>query len=154
MSFNPPLASAQSWAGVCCERWSVPLAKGELERLSPTSLAYLGDAVYELFVRGAFLLPPKRISDYHDLVVACVRAESQALFLKRLEPHLNSSEREIVRRGRNAASRRPRRLSLELYQQATGFETLLGYLFLQDPQRLQQLLAQLILCESQEDSHP
>jgi ribonuclease-3 family protein len=112
-----------------------------LERLSPASLAYLGDAVYELYARTRCLLPPKRVADYHRQVVARVRAETQASCLRSLEPHLTEAEREIVRRGRNAATGRPRRLSPELYQQATSLETLIGYLYLQDPQRLQQLLA-------------
>jgi ribonuclease-3 family protein len=114
-----------------------------IERLSPASLAYLGDAVYELYARTRFLLPPKRVADYHRQVVAQVRAETQAECLRSLEPHLTEAEREIVRRGRNAATGRPRRLSPELYQQATSLETLIGYLYLQDPQRLQQLLAML-----------
>ncbi|MEB3310450.1 MAG: ribonuclease III domain-containing protein [Snowella sp.] len=116
-----------------------------LNQLSPSSLAYLGDAVYELYVRTRFLLPPKRVADYHHQVVAQVRAESQAASLHRLEPHLTEIEKDIVRRGRNAASGCPRRLSPELYQQATSLETLLGYLYLNDPTRLQELLKYLNL---------
>jgi ribonuclease-3 family protein len=114
-------------------------------QLSPASLAYIGDAVYELYVRTHFLFPPKRISDYHNKVVAQVRAESQAACLQLIEPHLTEAERQILRRGRNAASGTPRRLSRELYQQATSLETLIGYLYLQDPQRLNQLLEKVNL---------
>lgn len=116
-----------------------------LQQLSPSSLAYLGDAVYELYVRTQFLLPPKRVSDYHDQVVSKVRAESQAEFLNVLKPYLTESEKDILRRGRNAASGCPRRLSPELYQQATSLETLLGYLYLSNPTRLQELLKYLNL---------
>jgi ribonuclease-3 family protein len=117
----------------------------QMGQLSPASLAYLGDAVYELYIRSLYLLPPKRISSYHNLVVARVRAENQAAYLQLIEPSLTDEEREIVRRGRNATTRIPRRLSPELYQQATGLETLIGYLYLNNPQRLNQLLANLII---------
>ncbi|MDY7013949.1 MAG: ribonuclease III domain-containing protein [Cyanobacteriota bacterium] len=115
----------------------------QIEQLSPAALAYIGDAVYELYIRTHYLLPPKRISDYHRQVVERVRAENQAERLRSLHPHLNEREREMVRRGRNAATRRPQRLSLEVYQQATSLETLVGYLYLTDPQRLEQVLGLL-----------
>lgn len=110
------------------------------DRLSPTALAYVGDAVYEVLIRTRYLLPPKRIRDYHRLVVEQVRAESQAKRLQQLEPQLSALERDLLRRGRNAATRCPRRLAREIYQQASSFETLVGYLFLNDPQRLIELL--------------
>lgn len=117
----------------------------KVEQLSPTSLAYIGDAVYELYVRSCYLLPPKRISDYHRKVVDQVRAESQAAHLQTLEPHLTETEKELIRRGRNAASSGPSRLSGQIYQQASGLETLIGYLYLKSPQRLNQLLALLTI---------
>lgn len=117
----------------------------QLGQLSPAALAYIGDAVYELYVRTHYLLPPKRLSDYHRCVVAQVRAESQATCLQALEPYLSEEEREIIRRGRNAATGKPRRLSPELYQQATSLETLIGYLYLQNPQRLNELLEKINL---------
>jgi ribonuclease-3 family protein len=117
----------------------------QMQQISPTALAYLGDAVYELYVRNYYLLPPKRSQTYHRLVVAQVRAETQAMHLRSLTPHLNSTELEIVRRGRNAATGRPRRVDPEIYQQATSLETLIGYLYLTDGQRLSQLLQQIKL---------
>ncbi|MFB6275328.1 MAG: Mini-ribonuclease 3 [Halothece sp.] len=114
-----------------------------LEQISPAGLAYIGDAVYELYVRLYYLLPPKHIADYHQLVVAEVRAENQAQQLQALIPYLTESEQEIVKRGRNAATKPPRRLSAKVYQQATSLETLIGYLFLSDKDRLQSLLLSL-----------
>ncbi|MEO0946644.1 MAG: ribonuclease III domain-containing protein [Cyanobacteria bacterium J06641_5] len=113
-----------------------------VSQLSPSLLAYIGDAVYELYVRTQLLTPPRRISDYHAAVVERVRAESQAAYLQQLQARLTETERDIVRRGRNAASRAPRRLSPAIYQQATGLEALIGYLFLNDPARLSVLLAE------------
>ncbi|YAI81264.1 MAG: Mini-ribonuclease 3 [cyanobacterium endosymbiont of Rhopalodia sterrenbergii] len=118
---------------------------GMIQQLSPGFLAYLGDAVYELYVRSHYIFPPRRLADYHNQVVSLVRAESQAAFLLNLYPYLTEFEKEIVRRGRNAATGVRRRVSPELYQQATSFETLIGYLYLQNPQRLNQLLGKLNL---------
>lgn len=127
-------------------------SSAELQRLSPATLAYVGDAVYELHVRTHCLLPPKRLQDYHSQVVARVRAESQAQQLRSLEPHLLPAELEIVRRGRNAASKGPKRVNPGIYQQATGLEALLGYLYLVDPPRLTEILAALSL-NATSDSH-
>ena len=113
------------------------------KRLSPAALAYLGDAVYEIYVRTLYLNPPKRIQDYHNQVVSHVRAESQARHLRSLQPYLTDVELEILRRGRNAAVRKLKRLDASIYQQASSLEALLGYLYLVDTERLFQLLAQL-----------
>jgi ribonuclease III family protein len=121
------------------------LSDPQLQQLSPVALAYLGDAVYELYIRRYFLIPSKRIQAYHQQVVAQVRAETQALQLKTLSAYLTPEELNLVKRGRNAASGRPKRIDAETYQQATGLETLVGYLYLTDPQRLFFLLAQLSL---------
>lgn len=121
------------------------LSWAQLQQISPAALAYLGDAVYELYIRNCYLMPPRRLQTYHNQVVAQVRAETQAQHLRLLEPHLTSTELDILRRGRNAALGRPKRVAPEIYQQATSLETLIGYLYLSDPQRLTQLLAQLKL---------
>lgn len=117
----------------------------EIERLSPAAWAYLGDAVYELYVRTSYLSPPKKLQAYHELVVGQVRAETQARHLRSLSPYLNSTELAIVKRGRNAAAGRSKRADPEIYQQASSLETLVGYLYLTDPERLTQLLALLEL---------
>ena len=124
---------------------TVPVTKVQLDQISPTALAYLGDAVYELYIRSYYLLPSQRLRTYHKLVVAQVRAEAQALHLRSLIPNLNHTELDIVRRGRNAANKRSRQVDPEIYQQATSLETLIGYLYLADDQRLLELLQQLNL---------
>jgi ribonuclease III family protein len=115
----------------------------QIDRLSPIALAYIGDAVFELYVRTRFLMPPKRMASYHSQVVTQVRAESQAIHLACLLPELTDVEKEILRRGRNACVTKPRRLDRQTYQQATGLEALIGYLHLTNPQRLQELFAKL-----------
>jgi ribonuclease III family protein len=121
------------------------ISPSQLRQISPTALAYLGDAVYELHVRISYLLPPQRPETYHRLVVEQVRAETQAKMLRELTPHLSENELDIVRRGRNAASGRPKRLDPETYQHATSLETLIGYLYLSDRNRLAELLQKIHL---------
>lgn len=111
-----------------------------VQEIPIASLAYLGDAIYELFIRLRYLQPPQNPHMYHQLVVAMVRAESQANQLDRLE--LTDAESDIVRRGRNAAGAASRSLDPAIYQKATGFEALIGYLYLTDPDRLDRILSQ------------
>lgn len=130
--------------------FSWPLVSGQgnpsdVRRLSPAALAYVGDAVYELYMRSHYLFPPQRLDQYHRRVVAQVRAEQQAHHLRQWEPLLTAEEKDLVRRGRNGAGHSPKRLDAEIYRQATGLETLVGYLFLCDPQRLTELLGSLSL---------
>lgn len=112
----------------------------QIQQLSPTALAYIGDAVYELFIRRYYLFPPQRLHTYHQHVVAQVRAEAQAQHLQAITAQLTPLEAEWVKRGRNAVSRCPRRIDPDIYQQATSLETLIGYLYLTDPHRLIGLL--------------
>ena len=115
-------------------------SESQLNALSPATLAYLGDAVFELFVREQCLFPPQRLQDYHRHVVSQVKAETQATYARALIDHLTEPEMDIFRRGRNSAVGKPKRVSLTIYQYATGFEALIGYLYLTDVQRLKALL--------------
>ncbi|MDB9494145.1 ribonuclease III domain-containing protein [Spirulina subsalsa CS-330] len=123
----------------------LPRSLGQVEQLSPTALAYIGDGVYELLIRTTYLLPPQRIATYHRQVVSQVRAEQQAAHLDHLIPYLTAQEQEILRRGRNAATRPPQRLDPGIYQRASSLETLIGYLYLTDPPRLSELFYYLQL---------
>ena len=116
-----------------------------VQSISPIALAYIGDAVFELYVRMQLLWPPQRIQQFHQQVVSQVKAEQQATYLEQLVPHLNEAEANLVRRGRNATSKPPRRLSAKVYRQATAFETLVGYLYITNQERLGELLNQLTI---------
>jgi len=111
--------------------------------LGPLQLAWLGDAVWELHQRLRRCQQPGRSDELHRAVVAEVRADAQALALERLEAWLDDVEKDWVRRGRNRAGRGPRNADAATYGQATGFETMVGWLFLHNPDRLAQLLDQL-----------
>ena len=125
-----------------------PHSPGSSE-LGVLQLAWLGDAVWELHQRLRHCRQPGRSDDLHRAVVAEVRADAQAGALQRLEPWLDEEEKALVRRGRNRAGRGPRSADAATYGQATGFETMVGWLFLHNPDRLAQLLDQL---ESTEQS--
>ena len=139
---NAPIDTAQTWA-FRTQASTIAVDSSQIERLSPIALAYIGDAVFELYVRTKFLMPPKRMADYHRQVVTQVRAESQANHLSTLLPYLSNWEKEILRRGRNACLTKPRRMARNTYKQATGLEALIGYLHLTNSQRLHELLAYL-----------
>lgn len=143
MDLSSALIQELSWCEIMSKSTdplSQKISQAQLQQISPTALAYVGDAVYELYVRMFYLLPPKRSESYHKLVVAQVRAETQAKIMLSLTEHLSSIELDIVRRGRNAATGRPRRVDPETYQLASSLETLIGYLYLTDCQRLTELL--------------
>jgi len=112
------------------------------EQLSPSVLAYIGDAVYELAVRS-FLVGSGMagVNRLHNETVKYVRAETQAKVLRVLEGQLSDEERAIVRRGRNTHSAHPRRTGVMSYRYSTALESLIGYLYLKaDSGRLEEIL--------------
>lgn len=104
---------------------------------SPLTLAYIGDAVYELMVRERLVcLANRPAGALHNLSVQAVRAEAQSAAVERLLPVLTEAEMSIYKRGRNAHTTRN---STE-YHRATGLEALFGYLYLNNHiDRLRQL---------------
>ena len=136
MAASPPDARPTAWLTALLPR----PPQGEL---GPLQLAWLGDAVWELHQRLQRCRLPGRAQDLHRQVVAAVKAEAQARALLQLEPLLREAELDLVRRSRNRAGRGPRQGDAAAYGQATGFETLLGWLFLHDPPRLVELLDHL-----------
>ena len=109
--------------------------------LSPLTLAFIGDGVFELLVRERLVCEGNRPAGaLHKRSVAMVRAEAQAEAMDRLLPLLTETEAAVYRRGRNAHTSR----NSEEYHKATGLEALFGYLYLQgDIGRLQGLFQQI-----------
>ncbi len=126
------------------------LDEKNLSEYSPLMLAYIGDAVFELEVRTHVIMSGRRkIRDIHQDTVAVVKAESQARVIRNLFNDLSEAEQEIVKKGRNAKSTPPRNADLGDYKMSTGFEALLGYLYLKgDEKRLQYLINQALVIES------
>ncbi len=115
-----------------------------LQELSPLALAYVGDAVFELYIRTKLVAYPARVHDLHRSAVRYVQAARQAEIIHAWEPELTEEEKEVVRRGRNAKSGVPRRSDALEYRYSTGMEALLGYLYLSGQQeRLLQLLSKV-----------
>lgn len=115
-------------------------------QLSPLTLAFLGDAVYELFVRERLVRAANRPARVlHGLAVRQVKASAQACAAARLLPLLNEEELAVYKRGRNAhPGHIPKNASHSDYHAATGFEALVGYLYLQGrTQRLEELFLTL-----------
>ncbi|MBR1704149.1 MAG: ribonuclease III [Clostridia bacterium] len=102
------------------------------KQLSPLDLAFLGDCVYELFVREQLVSEANRPNrDLHAAKVKLVNAEAQEAAIKALLPLLTEEEQAVFRRGRNAHTHHtPKNMSSASYHAATGFEALFGYLYL------------------------
>jgi len=115
-----------------------------VEELSPLALAYVGDAVFELYIRTKLAAYPAKVHDLHRSAVKYVQAARQAEIIHAWEPDLTDEEREVVRRGRNAKSGVPRSSGVAEYRYSTGMEALLGFLYLSGRQeRLLHLLSRV-----------
>jgi ribonuclease III family protein len=135
-----------------------PSRNCRVELMSPTDLAYIGDVVYELFVRCRHVWPSKRTSDLQDIVVHTVRAENQAKLyhlIRNAQPtssddplynvdtsfNLTTYEQQVLTRGRNANNiKRKQHKNPVAYQEATGFEALLGYMYITNATRCKEFL--------------
>ena len=104
----------------------------EINLLSPLTWAYIGDCVYELYIRTSLVnttnLKPHKL---HIETIKYVKAKSQAEILAKIQDKLTEEEKEIVRRGRNAENHHvPKNSNVQEYAHATAFEALIGYLYL------------------------
>ena len=108
--------------------------KGRYDRraLSPLALAYLGDTVYDIYVRAHLVsCMPHTPNDLHRLSARRVCAAGQASGFRRVELMLDEEEMAVYKRGRNAHSGTlPKNASVADYHMATGLETLIGWLWL------------------------
>ena len=110
--------------------------------LSPLTLAFIGDTVFDLIVREDLICDANRpANDLHNLAVKRVKASAQADFIEKLMPVLSEKEMSVYKRGRNAKSGHlPKNASQSDYHMATGFEALIGYLYLSDKiERIKEL---------------
>ncbi len=100
--------------------------------LSPAVWAYIGDAVYELFIRNLLVSRgPAKTGRLHQEAVQKVKASFQAQLLDKIEPLLDEGELDIVKRGRNTKTGHvPSGSDVLTYRHSTAFEALLGFLYL------------------------
>ena len=111
---------------------------------SPLALAYIGDSVYEIYVRARVLAenPDKPAHKLHVEAVKYVKAHAQSNSMEKVAEMLDEEETAVYKRGRNAkAATVPKNAVLADYRRATGFEALVGYLFiLQRYERLELIM--------------
>lgn len=109
-----------------------PRKQQDIRGYSPLTLAFIGDAVYDLIIRTAVVERANRpVRELHRLTVQYVSAEAQAKIVSELLERLTEEEGAVYRRGRNAKPHtKAKNASMEDYLKATGFEAVLGYLYL------------------------
>ena len=115
----------------------------EVKTCSPLTLAYIGDAVYELIIRTIIVDQGNApVNKLHKKSSSLVNAKAQAQIAVRLSGHLTDEEIAVYKRGRNAKSHTAaKNASITDYRLATGFEALVGYLYLNDQmKRLVELI--------------
>ena len=116
---------------------------GEPDEIGLIQLAWLGDSVWELHQRLRYIHMPFKSKELHLSVVNEVQAKAQVESLKFIQPILYSSEIDLIRRARNKTKRCPKSVEPSVYAQSTGFETLIGWLFLKNPSRLYKIFEYL-----------
>lgn len=116
-------------------------SKNEARMLNPLQLALIGDGIFEVFVRNHILTQNVALSanKIHIKAIGYVKAKSQACIMHEIEKNLNEEEEAVYKRGRNAKSSTvPKNADVRDYRMATGFEALIGYLYLiGDKERLE-----------------
>lgn len=119
------------------------LQEQDLRTYSPLTLAYIGDAIFELVVRTVLVerknTQPEKL---HKAATKIVKAETQALMIEAMKEDLTEEELAVFKRGRNAkAVTRAKNATMSEYRRATGFEALMGYLYLKgDIERMIMLI--------------
>jgi len=115
--------------------------------MNPLVWAYIGDAVYELYVRTHLVSRgPSKVNQLHRESVKYVKASAQADFLRKITEELTEDEIRIMKRGRNTKSAVPKNADVSDYRYSTGLESILGYLYLQNKkERLMEILNMLDL---------
>lgn len=122
---------------------------------SPLVLAYMGDAVYELVIRSRVVKEVNmQVNKMHKKTTQLVKAQTQARMIMVLEEELTPEEHAVYKRGRNAKSATmAKNATMKEYRMATGFEALMGYLYLNgELQRMIELIEHgLTVIKTEED---
>ena len=116
---------------------------GSPDEIGVLQLAWLGDSIWELHQRLKYVHIPLKSKQLHLSVVNEVKAKAQSNSLSQIEHLLNSYEIDLIRRARNKTKRYPKSTDPTIYSRATGFETLIGWLFLKNPKRLSEIFEYL-----------
>lgn len=116
-----------------CMRRVFQMEERDVKEYSPLTLAYIGDSVYDLVVKSLVVNQGNRpVNTLHKMTSSFVQASAQSKMMRTLQGILTEEEHSIYKRGRNAKSVSPaKNQSVTDYRRATGFEALIGYLYLQ-----------------------
>lgn len=108
------------------------LSNTDIRMYNPLVLAYIGDSVYDTFVRTMLVSGGSiQVDKLHKRAIKFVQAKAQAQIAEKLDEILTEEERDILRRGRNTKSASvPKNADINDYRYATGLEALIGYLYL------------------------
>ena len=115
----------------------------DIREYSPLTLAYIGDCVYDLVIKSLVInAGNKQVNKLHQETSSLVQASTQSRMMRTMQEHLTEEEHAVYKRGRNSKSVSPaKNQSITDYRRATGFEALLGYLYLKkDYKRLLDLV--------------
>jgi len=120
----------------------------EIQTMSPLIWAYVGDSIYEVFIRTHLInttnMKPHKL---HIEAIKYVKASSQAEMLNKIYDELTEEEKDIVRRGRNTENHHlPKHANVQDYMYSTAFEALIGYLYLtKQNSRLAEIFKKIII---------
>lgn len=120
----------------------------DLKQMNPLVLAYIGDAIYEIFIRTYIVSKNKEtcVNKLHKKTIEFVKAEAQSFFIREIQEYLNEEEIKVFKRGRNTKSNTSaKNASIQDYRMATGFEAVIGYLYLLNKdERLDEIMKLVI----------
>ena len=116
----------------CCIQEMLHLEVMDAKVYSPLVLAYIGDCVYDLVIKSMVISKGNRqVHKLHEETSSYVQASAQSLMMRAMQEHLTAEEHTVYRRGRNTKPvSAAKNQSITDYRRATGFEALLGYLYL------------------------
>ncbi len=110
-----------------------------MQELNIKNYAHIGDAVYEVFIREHTIFMTSNLQRLHKYTIHFVNAGFQSELLEKLTPYLNEKELELARRARNIPTSSARRINKELHSKATSLEVVLGYSYIHNKDRFNEL---------------
>lgn len=125
----------------------------DIRTYSPLTLAYIGDAIYELVIRTILVEKGNtQVNKLHQRASKLVKASAQSAIIEKLKLYLTEEEMGVFKRGRNAKSfTMAKNASMSDYRRATGFEALIGYLYLTEQWDRMLELIKIGITEGEED---
>lgn len=112
-----------------------------MKQLNIKNYAHLGDALWEVFIRERTVFMTENLPKLHKLTVSYVNAKFQSEILEKITPFLTDFEKDLAKRGGNIKTSSLRKIDRNLHRLATKFEVLLGYLYLHEKSRYNEILS-------------